>query len=160
MGERLFHQRQALWDGCHVIWSCWCLDGSVDVVIEERLGRQMNRFSFPDKDNKCLPLYSLQNYSDNNPASCSIASGAILPGLKQPGREITTHLHPFMRLRIGEIIQAGHAVELSTVTTVFLTGRLVQKNKKYRQNGKTRAWPREPSVRLLSVVSAWMEMRQ
>lgn len=99
-------------------------------MIAERLGRQMNRFSFPDKGNKCLPLYSLQNYSENNSASFSIASGVILQGLKQPGREITTHLHPFMRLRIGEIIQAGHAVELSTVTTVFFTRLLLQKNKK------------------------------
>lgn len=38
---------------------------------------------------------------------------AIFPRLKQPEREIATHLHPFMRLRIREVIQA---IELSTGT--------------------------------------------
>ena len=88
-----------------------------------------NRFSIRDKGNKCILLYSLQNYSENNPTSYSIASGTILQGIKQPGREITTHLHPFMRLRIRESIQAGHVTELSTGTAVFLAGCLLQKNK-------------------------------
>jgi hypothetical protein len=66
-----------------------------------------------------------------------------------------------MRLRIREIIQAGQAIELSTGTTFFfLTRRLLQANKRYRQNGKTRAWSCEPSVRLLSVVSARTVVRQ
>ena len=83
-----------------------------------------------------------------------------MPGLKQPGREITTRVQPFMRLRIREIIQAGQAIELSRETAYFLTRRLLQKDKKYRTNGKFCAWSCEPFVRILCVVSARTEVRQ
>jgi hypothetical protein len=92
----------------------------------------MNRCLIPYKVNAFLRLHSLQNYSEKNLTSYSIAFGAIIPRLKQPGREITTHLHPFMRLRIREIVQAGHAIELSTGTIFFLR-RLLQENRIYAE---------------------------
>jgi hypothetical protein len=78
--------------------------------------------SIPGRGKRFSLLHSVQTGSGIHPASYSMGTGALSPGIKWPGMELTTHPHLVLKLRIVELylhsLTCLHGIVLNYLSTL------------------------------------------